>query len=115
MKNHVQVEAGAQNVFTEPAGFIRVSDCLLQAAVHVQHFTAQVDESVVSSDSPRGDRDAFQQYMRISHQQWNIFTRSGLSFVSVHHKVARATIMGREECPLQSRRETCSTASTQAS
>jgi hypothetical protein len=110
----LNVGAGAQHVFAEIAGLPRFVDGLLENPGAQHEFAADVNVGRLRADGVAGDRDAFQNLMRIALHELAVLEGARLAFVGVAAEVLGALVILGQEVPLHAGREARAAASAQA-
>src|SRR6185437_9584249 len=101
LRNDVEVDAGAEDIFAKKTARIRISDGLLDDLEQIAILAAQINEPELSADGETGDHGAFNHSMRIVQEDHMIFACSRFRFVAVHQNVLRLLRLLRHKRPLQ--------------
>src|SRR5215472_117161 len=100
MNDHIEIEAGPLDVFSQPASAVRLIDSALQPLGRTKVLAANVQVSFMTADSIRGDDESFQQSVRVALQNISVLESAGLALVCVHHQIPRLGGLLRNEGPL---------------
>ena len=111
----VEVVAGARGVLADEALGVGLLDGAVEAVGLVPELTTDVDVRGLSAHGEASEESTFDKLVRVVTHDLTVLARAGLGLVGVDDEVLGAAVghLGHEG-PLQARRETGTTAATQA-
>ena len=96
MEDHVEVEAGSEDVAAEEPALVRLVDRAPQPLVPQCELAPDVHERLMALDGERGDDHALDQLVRIPLHEHVVLEGGRLPLVGVHGEVARVYVLGQE-------------------
>ncbi len=96
VEDHVEVEAGPEDVPAEEAVLVRLGDGAAEPLVPQGELAPDVDERLMALDGECRDHDALDQLVRVALHEHVVLERGRLALVGVHGEVARVHVLGQE-------------------
>ena len=93
VEDDIEVDAGAENVFTEDSGGFAFANGSIECAVAGAVFVAEVEVGFIGADGVAGENDAFDELMGIFFHQVAVIEGSGFAFVGVDGEVDGAGVV----------------------
>src|SRR6266852_4690875 len=109
----VEIEAGAEDIFTEIAARISFFKRAFDDIEDVAILAADIDETAIGVDGAPGDDDALDHLVRIHFHQRAILAGAGFGFIGVTDDVFRFRRILGDEGPLHAGGEACAAASAE--
>src|SRR5947209_14448683 len=113
MHRKVEIEAAAENILSDEAGFARLRKRFHKYLVAALELAAYINERVVRLDCVGAQQNAFDNLMRRLFEQHAVFERPGFGLVAIADQIARPDIR-RQERPLLSGRKAGAAAPAQS-
>ena len=110
----LEVETAAQDVLAQIARGARLLKRFFKALVGDENFTVDVVVGEIHTHRIRRDRHAFDDDVRVVHEDVAVLEGAGLALVGVAAQVLGAGELTRHEAPLQARGEARAAAPAQA-
>ena len=114
LRDDVEVDAGAEDVFAQEAPCVGVCDRAFHDVQQVPILAAQIDEAQLRADGEARDHRALDDCVRVLAEEDVVLAGSRLALVAVHQHVLRLGRGLRHKAPLHARGEARATAPTQA-
>ncbi len=112
MRVHFQVEPGTHDIFSKIPFGVSLFESFVHDIAQFPELATHIDVGRIDLAGIGAQDHAFDQQVRVFHQEFSILTRTRFAFVGVARQVTRKHILGQER-PLETGREPSTTASAQ--